>query len=214
VRRLRVQIDLARAQLRKRHVRAGGSHGSEGGQPRRVTCEQRHARLALPGGDVLDGDVLDDHRRHAGDEPGSSHRPGDPVGVGLREVAGTGRPRCIGGDRADVELGGAAWGDDLVGAAERGGRGRANRPAHAVAGGQRGGDDRGTKHRADDDQRAASGTATQVANAEPDEDAVAQRENADHPQHRDQGDAESGGECPDGQSEQLGHGRTPPLKQR
>ena len=192
-------------------MRAAGSHRSEGGHACRVAGEQRHAGLGLTGADVLDGNVLDDHRCHAGDQAGGADRAGDAVGVRLREVPGAGSARGIGGDGADVELRGAASGDDLVGAAERGGRRRADRLAHAVASGQRRRDDHRAEHRPDHDQRAARGTAADVAHAEAHEHGVAQGEDRHDAQHHHERDAEDGGERPDGHSEQLGHGDSPPL---
>ena len=169
---------------------------------RRVAREERHARLVLPARDVLHRDRLDDHGRDAVDETGAACL--DALRVAFREVPRTGGV-APGGERRPDTL----CGDDLVGLAERGNGCGADRVTHRVAGRERCRDDRGTEHQADDDQRAAAAAATDVANAEPQEDTVAERQRRDCGKHDREDDDEGGGKPADRDAEKLAHGLPP-----
>jgi len=73
----------------------------------------------------------------------------------------------------------SADGDQLVRRAERLDRRQTDGVAHRVARGERGRDDRRPEHQPSDDERGAAAAASDVANSELEEDAVAQRERRD-----------------------------------
>ncbi len=184
---------------------AAGADLAEPLQPARIAREQRHARFVLARGDVLHRNVLDDHGCDAVDQPGASDGVGDPVRVPLREV-----PRTRGAARIGGELGVRAFRrDHLVGATERGDRGGADRLAHGVAGRERGGDDCRAEHRAGDDQCTPPRPAADVPDAEPQKDAVAERQRCDRAEHDDEQDGKNSRQRADRDTEELAHGSSP-----
>ena len=201
----RVQVDLVRRELRERHRAASTAHRAECPQRPRLAGEERDTRLVLSRGQVLHRDGLDDHGGHAVDETGGRGRACDAGGVALREVAHAGRTGAVGRE------GGldAACGNHLVGVAERGDCGRADRLAHRVARRKGGGDDRRAQHRSGDDQGGAPRPPAHVADAEPEEDAVACREHGDGAQRDREGGEEHDQDRLDRDAEERAHGQTP-----
>ena len=191
VRRVTVEVDLARLQVRERHgLAAGRADRAEAAELRGVGGEQRHARLGAPARRVLHRDGLDDRRRDAVDQPGPPQRALDRREGVLREVVGVRRRR----ERRGALAVGAADRHQLVGPAQRLDHRGADGAVHRVAGHQRGRDDRRAEHQPGDDQRRAAGTPGQVAQPEAQQEAVAQRAGGHDADREAEGDAQ-----PDGQ---------------
>ena len=152
---------------------AGSEVGDVGepelGGPGGVRSEQRDPGLGPAAGCVLRGDRLDDGGGHPVDRQRRRRAVDGSYGLVGVEVG-------LGGVEADVDrdVGVGAGGDGLVGDAEGLDDHRAHRRRHGVAGQQRGGDDRGAEHQAEDDQCAAAAPAGDVAQPDLQEHEVAQ----------------------------------------
>ena len=166
--------------------------------------EERHARLALPGGDALDGERLHDRRRDAVDQVLVAEQQlvldlGEDVLGEVLDARG-----C-----SNFDLGidvGAAHRHELVRLPERRDRRDADRVAHRVPGDERRRDDRRAEHQPEDDQRRACTTPGDVANAELQEDAVTERKRADDAYERRQGDDDRERQRLHRDAEELVHG--------
>ncbi len=88
---LPVEIDLARTQIRERDGLATGADVPETAELRRIAREERDTRLGLLRGQILSGDIFDDHGRDARDEAGGGGGLRDPTRVLLRDVPVSGR---------------------------------------------------------------------------------------------------------------------------
>ena len=173
---------------------------AEAGHARGVGREQRHPRLGLP---LQPEPATATCSMMAGVTPSTRSVPASAASISsttrLVEVLDPGRRAE---PRAEADLG-AARRDELVGLTERRHSGATNRVAHRVAGREGRRDDRRAEHQPDHDERRPAAPASDVANAELDQDRMPQRQHADDPERDGERDSEDDEERVDRDAEEL-----------
>jgi hypothetical protein len=201
-RRLPIEVHLTRTEVGQRHVpsvRTGDRR--EAVHPIRIGREEDHAWLAPPLRRRLDGDLIHDRSRKPIDQIRPCDRRADTIDSGLTDPAGA----RSSAERAGNVIGRASGGHCLVCVAERVDRGRTHGVVHRVAGGERRSDDGRAEHEADDDECAAPGASRRRTKGELQQNAVAERQDAERACRDGEADCQDDEERVDWDAEELVH---------